>query len=128
MCAICNSKFYTIRKVQKYCSEECEIIAKHLLDRYLNNQSNQPLNKARLTNDQEAKIAWIAKRQQHLAEVKIKHLKDHCEICYSPEHLCIHHIAYEPLETITLCRKCHGLLHSRYLKQQKVVPKDYHRV
>lgn len=49
-----------------------------------------------------------------------KHLEENCEICGCSEYLQVHHfyykssyghLRYDPENAITLCRKCHFILH-----------------
>jgi ribosome-binding protein aMBF1 (putative translation factor) len=61
------------------------------------------------------RIIEIQKRQQPYPIVFPKEykIKSECEICGSIIKLLRHHITYTPVELITVCSKCHGLIHSK---------------
>lgn len=63
------------------------------------------------------KIKAIQRIQQRMPHNFLRpKLKDQCEICKGTEGLQRHHIKYEPIEeTITVCWKCHSLIHGRDL-------------
>jgi hypothetical protein len=42
-----------------------------------------------------------------------------CHICLGGGKMVLHHIQYEPQETITLCYKCHAYLHHRFLERKR---------
>lgn len=58
----------------------------------------------------------IAKKQKSITLIR----KTKCECCGDSENLVIHHISYSPVEIITLCSKCHSILHHCLLKRKKV--------
>ena len=96
---------------QIFCSEECS-------NRVWNNKCNSTQLK---TPEQLEKLKAIAERQQDFSQILI--LKEACEVCGSKEHLLLHEVSYQPLETITLCSSCHGILHHRFLRNKKVKPR-----
>jgi hypothetical protein len=73
------------------------------------------------TLEQIEKLRQLAKRQQDFS--KVQKLKEACEVCGSTEHLLMHEVSYQPLETVTLCYSCHGILHHRFLKDKRVRPR-----
>ena len=60
--------------------------------------------------DQQEKILDLRQRQK--PRPKIKPFKT-CYVCGTDKNLIIHHISYEPPETIRVCCKCHSLIHKR---------------
>jgi ribosomal protein S14 len=98
-------------KKQKYCSEKCKI-------RMMNIRGSLVYPK---TLEQIEKIKAIANRQQDANE--FFKINNKCEVCGSIENLVRHEISYSPLETITLCASCHGILHHRFLKNKQVKPR-----
>ena len=72
--------------------------------------------KERLSDIQLKKLEEISLRQQYMVDIE---RGDMCIICGSKSSLVAHHVTYVPQETITLCSKCHGILHHRLLKGKK---------
>ncbi len=102
--------------IQQFCSEKCR---KHFF-------SKEQYAKLKLEiisqtpKDISEKLQILANEQQDANG--FKKLKPNCEVCGSTKNLLCHEISYSPLKTITLCAKCHGLLHHRFLKRKKVRP------
>jgi len=94
--------------------------------------------------------AYNPKVQQHLINIKIEinhcntckrmeytkqeyrkkclKIADLCELCGEKEAELTHHITYNPVKTIRLCRSCHGVLHKKEFpnplwKEKRKIPK-----
>lgn len=69
-------------------------------------------NSFRSTNIND-RLKQLAEEQQIISPYI---LKKKCEVCYNNNiKLIIHHIMYNPPKVITMCKKCHGLLHSNII-------------
>ena len=116
-CPICEINF-TPFGAQKYCSVECEKVAKHMMDAYITPSNLYPP----LNNEHKQILEQIAKRQQDASMLPQKRQASPCVVCGSTTKMALHHVSYIPEEKIVLCYRCHALLHSSFLKGKRVRP------
>jgi ribosomal protein L37AE/L43A len=111
LCFYCKKKIDLDSKrsaTRIFCSNSCR-------DEYLG-----------LTHEKDAKfdskLNELAERQESNPKLE---MKPFCEVCGrngQESRLILHHVRYNPIETVTLCSKCHSRLHLRLLKKKKVKP------
>jgi hypothetical protein len=63
-----------------------------------------------LPKEQQEKILDLRQRQKPRPKEKTKKI---CYVCGTDKNLIIHHISYDPPETIRLCCICHSLIHNK---------------
>lgn len=124
ICPLCGKKFETNRSNKKYCSYDCYREANLQRVRL---EQRAAIERRRKQNEEELKMyspeAWkflneIAKRQQEI----IINKKNYCEACKRTDKdvsLVLHHVRYDPLEIVTLCTRCHAILHNGILRHKK---------
>lgn len=107
-----NGKINIIKAVTKYQKlhpEKVKEINKNRWKRYLISS---------LSKEEMEKFQELAKQQQFMEECTIKEIGT-CPVCNLEKSLLEHHISYNPEKTIYMCPKCHGILHSRFLKGKR---------
>lgn len=129
----CNKEFNPSNQFshnQKYCSRRCSKRADYIKNGKLYPSYNHRLHpqigriqkyQRQISLEIEAKLRALAERQQDANGFFI--IASKCEVCGSTENLLRHEISYSPLETVTLCASCHGILHHRFLKDKRVKPR-----
>jgi hypothetical protein len=102
--------------IQKFCSNECrqQFFSKRFYER-LKSKSD-----LKIPRDIFEKLQALANEQQDANGLFEKKTK--CEVCEGINGLVLHHIKYTPWKSITLCRRCHSLLHIKFLKGKRVAP------
>jgi hypothetical protein len=129
----CNKEFnqnVNCHVSQKYCSPYCRNKVNDEIYRKLNPERYHEIRRKNsqthykkvhpVPPEIEAKLMSLAEKQQDLNG--FLQLKPNCEVCGSELNLLLHEISYSPLITVTLCRKCHCRLHTKYLKGHTVSP------
>lgn len=146
LCLNCGNEFRG-RFKQKYCSDKCrregwkqylanryakkeEIILKERIAyiRRLKSQNSSYLQTlpdySPLNNVPMSVLNFLielAQRQQFAPQYI---MKDGCEACKSKTNLMGHHISYFPPEEVTLCSKCHDILHKQLLGKKRIKPRN----
>jgi len=85
-----------------------------------NEECNRKKTLSRYTEEQISRFEELAFRQQFLDDYD---REGKCIICGKNGVMILHHISYDPVETILMCTKCHSTLHNTFLKGIKCKPK-----
>lgn len=125
ICKICGKPFpkkKTAGKPSNYCSDECrtEGVRRYEREREQNTKYQRLWQKKQtfktITQEMFDRMLELAKEQQVFKYKK----KDYCEICGKHKNeleycLVAHHVSFDPYKIVTLCRRCHDLLHHWFI-------------
>jgi NADH:ubiquinone oxidoreductase subunit len=121
ICPICGYEFYTNHPNHKYCCYNCSEEASRIRAKEYNRRQIEEKNKRKIEkiideigNEAYNYLNKLAEEQQQITIYK----KTYCEACNISQdkaQLIIHNVSYSPQKIVTLCRKCHELLHKKML-------------
>lgn len=125
ICPACGITFNTRKTNKIYCSSRCYREMNRRRSK-LEKQTGAEMRRQKALEEMKryTKEAWeflniLSQKQQEIILKK----KTYCEACKITDdkiNLLVHHVKYSPVEIVTLCTKCHGILHSSFLKNRKV--------
>jgi len=126
VCKQCGKVFQSWHHNATYCSQECFYEHAKNIQRTKNREisierrkEKEKEHKKLLGENKFKYLKDLAEKQQYYTTDVLE--KNYCECCNTnTKKLIIHHISYNPEETITLCVQCHSILHNCILNGDKV--------